>query len=101
MPSSTGAAVTDLSVVLHRSMIHRRYRYPPAPMRLGGSELLVIVVFVIPTVWALFDILQTGTDVWAASNQDQWVWVLVVLLLPVIGAILFFWIARPRLKGVR
>lgn len=70
-------------------------------MRLGGSELLVIVIFLIPTVWALFDVLQTGSEVWAASKQDQVVWILVVLLLPVIGALLFFLIARPRLNEVR
>lgn len=70
-------------------------------MRLAGSELFLIVVVLIPMVWALFDALQTNSDVWEASNQDQAVWVLVVLLLPVAGAILFFLIARPRLNEVR
>jgi hypothetical protein len=70
-------------------------------MRIGGSELIVIVLVLIPTVWALFDALQTTTDAWAAAKQNQAVWVLVVLLLPVIGAILFFLIARPRLHEVR
>jgi hypothetical protein len=70
-------------------------------MRLSGSELFVIVLVLIPTVWALFDALQTNSEVWAASKQDQAVWVLVVLLLPVIGALLFFLIARPRLKQAR
>jgi hypothetical protein len=70
-------------------------------MRLAGSELLLIVVVLIPTVWALFDALQTNAEVWAASRQDQAVWVLVVLLVPVVGAILFFLIARPRLNQVR
>lgn len=78
-----------------------RRNYPPVAMRLGGSELIVIVVFLIPTVWALFDALQTTTDVWTAAKQNQAVWVLVVLLLPVIGALLFFLIARPRLNEVR
>ncbi|HEX6299875.1 MAG TPA: PLDc N-terminal domain-containing protein [Acidimicrobiia bacterium] len=70
-------------------------------MRFSGSELFLIVVVLIPTVWALFDALQTSSDVWAASKQDQAVWVLVVLLLPVVGAIMFFLVARPRLNQVR
>ena len=70
-------------------------------MRLGSSELLVIVLFLIPTVWAVFDALQTSSDVWSASNQEQAVWVLVVLLLPGVGALLYFLIARPRLNQVR
>jgi TRAP-type C4-dicarboxylate transport system permease small subunit len=70
-------------------------------MRLGGSELLVIVLFLIPTVWAIFDILQTKTEAWTAARQDQAVWVLVVLLLPGVGALLFFLIARPRLRQAR
>jgi hypothetical protein len=70
-------------------------------MRLGGSELLIILLYLIPTVWALTDALQTKSEAWAASNQEQAVWVLVVLLLPGIGALLFFLIARPRLKQVR
>jgi hypothetical protein len=70
-------------------------------MRLTGSEFFLIVVFLIPTVWAIFDALQTSSEVWAASKQDQAVWVLIVLLLPVVGAILFFLIARPRLNQVR
>jgi hypothetical protein len=70
-------------------------------VRLGGSELLVIVLYLIPTVWALFDTLQTKSEAWAASNQEQAVWVLVVLLLPGVGALLYFLVARPRLKEVR
>jgi len=70
-------------------------------VRLGSGELLVIVLFLIPTVWAVFDALQTSSDVWSASNQEQAVWVLVVLLLPGVGAFLYFLIARPRLNQVR
>lgn len=70
-------------------------------MRFSGSEFVLIVVVLIPTVWALFDALQTSSDVWAASQQDQAVWVLVVILLPVVGAIMFFLVARPRLNQVR
>lgn len=70
-------------------------------MRLTGSEVFLIVVVLVPTVWAISDALQTSSEVWTASRQDQAVWVLIVLLLPVVGAILFFLIARPRLNQVR
>ncbi len=70
-------------------------------MRLGASEFVIIVVFLIPTMWALFDALQTGTEVWTAAKQDQAVWVLVILLLPLAGAILFLLIARPKLNQAR
>lgn len=70
-------------------------------MRFSGSELIAIGLFLIPTVWALFDALHTGSDAWAASKQDQAVWVLVVLLLPVVGAVLYYLVARPRLNEAR
>lgn len=70
-------------------------------MRLGSSEVLVIVFFLIPTVWALFDALRISAQVWSASNQEQAVWVVVVLLLPGVGALFYFLIARPRLNQVR
>jgi hypothetical protein len=68
-------------------------------MRFGGE--LLTVVLLIPTVWALFDVLGTSSNVWADSRQNQAVWVLIVLLLPFVGAILFFLVARPRLNEVR
>lgn len=69
-------------------------------VRLAGSELLTVVLLIL-AVWALFDTLRTSSDVWAASRQTQAVWVLIVLLLPFVGPILYFLIARPRLNEVR
>lgn len=51
-------------------------------------------------VWALVEILRTDKVAWDASGMVQLVWVAVVLVLPVIGSVLFFAIARPRLTAV-
>jgi hypothetical protein len=63
------------------------------------SELLVFVIFVVPTVWALSDVLRTPTDVWARSRQSQGLWAVLVLIVPVIAPVLYYWIARPRLRS--
>ena len=35
------------------------------------SEILIILLLLIPVVWALSDILRTPTSVWADSDQNQ------------------------------
>lgn len=50
-------------------------------------------------IWALVQILTTDENTWKASGMLQLVWLAVVLVLPVIGAILFIAIARPRLTA--
>jgi hypothetical protein len=62
------------------------------------SELLIVLVFTVPTIWALIDVLRIPTDVWAASRQNQGLWTALVLLVPVLAPLLYFIIARPRLR---
>jgi hypothetical protein len=62
-----------------------------------GSELLVLLLWV-PTIWALYEVLRTPGQTWADSDQSQAVWVVVVILLPIIGPLLYVMIARPRLS---
>lgn len=50
-------------------------------------------------VWALVQILTTDEGTWKAAGMLQLVWVAVVLVLPVVGAILFLAIARPKLTA--
>jgi hypothetical protein len=64
------------------------------------SELLVMLVLTVPTILALIDALRIPTDVWAASKQNQGLWVALVLLVPVLAPILYLFIARPRLEAV-
>jgi hypothetical protein len=63
-----------------------------------GSELLFILLYLLPTIWALVDALRAGDSVWQASNQNQIVWVLVILLVPLLGPLLYFFLARPSLR---
>ncbi len=50
-------------------------------------------------VWALVQILTTEGTTWEAAGMLQLVWLAVVLVLPIVGSILFFAIARPRLTA--
>lgn len=49
-------------------------------------------------VWSLYMILTTATDSWDAVGMSQMMWLLVVLLLPFIGPVLFAVVAMPRLE---
>jgi len=49
-------------------------------------------------VWSLYVILTTPADSWDAIGMSQMMWLLVVLLLPFIGPVLFAVVAMPRLK---
>lgn len=50
-------------------------------------------------VWSLYLILTTPQDVWEASGMSQVLWLVVVLVLPFVGSVLFLTIARPRVTG--
>jgi hypothetical protein len=62
---------------------------------LGGAEILILLFIVIPfliiPVIALIDILRHEFN-----GNDKLIWVLVVLLLPVLGSILYFIIGREK-----
>ncbi len=67
----------------------------------GGEMLVIFLVFLVPTVLALVDLLRTPAATWAEARENQGVWALVVLLIQVIGPILYFLMARPKLRAVR
>lgn len=68
---------------------------------LRGTEILIILLMLVPVVWALIDILGTPTRVWADSNQNQGLWSVVVFVLPLLGPLLYLVIARPQLVEAR
>lgn len=68
---------------------------------LRGTEILIILLMLVPVVWALTGILGTPTRVWADSNQSQGLWTVVVILLPFLGPLLYLVIARPKLIEAR
>lgn len=68
---------------------------------LRGTEILIILLMLVPVVWALTDILGTPTSVWADSDQNQGLWAILVFLLPLLGPLLYLVIARPKLVEAR
>lgn len=67
-------------------------------MRIGISLLFMLIVVGGIAVWvaALVDILRRPTPQWTATGQNQLVWAAVVLFASSIGALLYWFIARPK-----
>jgi len=65
---------------------------------LTGIEIAITVSLLIPTAWALYDILRTPTESWTRSDQNQGMWVVLALLIPLVGPALYVVVARPRLR---
>ena len=65
---------------------------------LGGWELLIILLFfIVPGIlWivALIDVLRSEFD----DSINKLIWVLVILLFPIVGAIIYFVIGRNQKK---
>jgi hypothetical protein len=70
-------------------------------MNFGLPELLVIfavmLAFVLP-IWGVIDAAIRPDRAWKAAGQSQVVWVIVMLLLPLIGAIVYFAVIRPKVR---
>lgn len=68
-------------------------------MALGVFSLLFLVGGLASLgllIWSLYLILTTPQDVWEASGMSQILWLVVVLVLPFVGSLLFLIIGRPR-----
>ncbi len=70
-------------------------------MRLEPAELLLLGVLLLPgllsiglCVWSLVDAIQVPQDSHYRSGS-RIIWVLVILLLPVVGPIIYFAAGRP------
>jgi drug/metabolite transporter (DMT)-like permease len=57
------------------------------PMRYGGLGGLIVLI---ADVWAIVNILQSG-----ASTADKVLWTVIVVVLPILGFILWFFLG-PR-----
>jgi cytochrome c-type biogenesis protein CcmH/NrfG len=64
-------------------------------IRLAIGLLVALAVF---TVYAVIDVALSNRH--AVRAIPKWSWILVVLLLPLVGAGLWFWIGRPRKQRV-
>ena len=49
------------------------------------------------SIWSLVVILSTPNEAWEASGLNQWMWLGVVVFLPLIGSLLFLAMARRPL----
>ncbi len=68
---------------------------------MAGIGIVFLIAFVaipIITIIALVDIARRPQAEWAAAGQSQLVWVLLVVFTSVIGVVLYYVIARPRLE---
>ena len=59
---------------------------------LGFQELLLMLIVIVIPLIALIDILKSNFR----EGVNKIVWILVVLLLPVLGSILYFIIGRSQ-----
>lgn len=59
--------------------------------------LVPLVLWII----ALIDALKVPDQTWETAGQNKLLWVLVIVLLTLLGAILYWFIARPSLKQVQ
>lgn len=62
---------------------------------------LIWLAALVLLVWAALDAATTPGRVWEAADQDKIVWVLVILFLPLVGAIAYFVSVRPKLRSHR
>lgn len=63
-----------------------------------GIAFLVVLAVPVLMVVALVDMLRRPAADWEEAGQNQLVWVLLVVFLTLIGVILYFAVARPRLE---
>ena len=68
---------------------------------LGPFLVFALVGLLMSVIWivALVDALRISDREWDRAGQSKLLWVLLIALLGVIGAILYFAMARPSLRS--
>jgi hypothetical protein len=71
-------------------------------MFLGGIELIVILLFVVPIILAIFAfwiwMLISAVQNKGLTDGEKIAWVLVVALLHFLGALIYFFVGHPKRK---
>ena len=71
-------------------------------MFLGGIELIVILLFLMPIVLAIFAfwiwMLISAVQNKGLTDGEKIAWVLVVALLHFLGALIYFFVGHPKRK---
>ena len=70
-----------------------------APEILAIISLLILVAIPALFLWALVDALRHPDDAWSAIGQTKIVWVLVIIFLPLLGALLYLAMIRRDLAS--
>lgn len=58
----------------------------------AGWEILLICIFSIIWIWALVDIVKSQFS----NDSDKILWIILILFLPLIGAVLYFSIGKKQ-----
>ncbi len=66
-------------------------------MAIGLFVLIGLVAFGL-WVWGLVDALAKPDAVWQSAGQNKILWVVVIVLAGVIGAVIYLVVARPQLE---
>lgn len=71
-------------------------------MQSSVLTFIVALVGLVLFVWwirLLVEMLRTPTSQWEAAEQSQLIYVILMVLLNVLGAILYVTVARPQLRN--
>lgn len=75
-------------------------------MLFGGFLLLWLLIMAVSIgglvfwVVALVDVVRTPDAVWQAIRNDKTPWIIVVAIAGWIGALIYWFVQRPKLKAV-
>ena len=58
--------------------------------------LLVVILLMGLSIWALVDAATRPDSLWSTIDQTKLVWVVIILLVPVFGALLYLMAIRPK-----
>ena len=52
-------------------------------------------------VWSLVDAIQRSDAEWEQAGQNKLIWILILIFLGFLGALIYLFVARPRLEEIR
>lgn len=67
---------------------------------LGTLELILVSAILIPmlvTLWALIDVIRSEF----IKDINKLIWIIVILCVPFVGAVLYFFLARGQKVGAK
>jgi len=60
---------------------------------LGGMELMLLILIPLGmTVWALIDVIRRDFE----KDINKLVWIIVILFMPMLGGILYFFVGQSK-----